>query len=167
MYRHQQSPSPDRSPQQRPPGGLRRIAVQMPVDEPRLTYALLAVIVLIHMYFFSLPLLQQVEFLTRWGKVNDLIREGEYYRLFTSMFLHLNLAHILFNGYALYAFGRDVEALFGHIRFAIIYFLGWRVLFSPMRSRLGRRARSSQSSGRKWCIFTNTATCMARQDGDA
>ena len=101
MYPQQRPPSTEPPPE--PPqqyGGLRRVAVRMPLAEPRLTYALLAVIVLIFMYFLSLPFEGQSEFLTRWAKVNDLIREGEPYRLLTSMFLHLNLMHILFNGYA-------------------------------------------------------------------
>jgi membrane associated rhomboid family serine protease len=32
---------------------------------------------------------------------NQLIAQGEYYRLLTSMFLHIGLIHLLFNSYAL------------------------------------------------------------------
>jgi rhomboid protease GluP len=49
---------------------------------------------------------------------------GEYYRLFTAMFLHIEPAHIFFNGYALYIIGSYIERLFGHARFIVIYFLG-------------------------------------------
>jgi len=123
----------------------------MPLAEPRLTYALLAVIVLIFMYFLSLPFEGQSEFLTRWAKVNDLIREGEPYRLLTSMFLHLNLMHILFNGYALFVIGRDVEALFGHVRFALIYFLGG--LSGSLASFVFTDAPSVGASGAIFAIF--------------
>ena len=98
---------PDQGPDQ-PPRVVRRIAVQMPVAEPRLVYGLLGVIVLIFLYSFSLSPVERNLFFSDWAKVNPAIRDGEYYRLFTSMFLHLNLTHILFNGYALYVLGRDV-----------------------------------------------------------
>lgn len=126
MHRYEPPPSPDRSPApQRPsPPGMRRVAVRMPVAAPRLTYALLGVIVLVFMYTVSMTFDELNRFFGEWAKVNEAIRDGEYYRLFTSMFLHLNLMHIFFNGYALYVFGRDVEAFFGHVRFALIYFLG-------------------------------------------
>ena len=62
---------------------------------------------------------------------NTLIREGalqpyyvaagQWWRLFTAMFLHAGLLHIAFNGYALYAFGGLVESLFGSRRFLGIY----------------------------------------------
>lgn len=123
------TPPPGQSPQdgepgRQPPPGFRRIAVSFPLTRPRLMFILLGINLLIFMYYFSLPRLEQIEFLLEWGKVNEFIVDGEYYRLFTSMFLHLDLTHMLLNGFALYIFGRDVEALFGTPRFAIIYFLG-------------------------------------------
>lgn len=125
-YRYQ-SPPPsdpqhDRSPEPAPPRS--RIAVPMPLGIPRLTYILLAVNVLIFMYTFRMSPLERNLFFVDWGKLNQPIIEGEYYRLFTAMFLHLDIMHMFFNGYALYLLGRLVESLFGTGRFAIIYFLG-------------------------------------------
>ena len=56
-------------------------------------------------------------------KQNDLIANGEYWRLFTAMFLHGNLVHIFFNGYALYALGPSAERFYGTQRFLAIYFI--------------------------------------------
>lgn len=57
-----------------------------------------------------------------------ILQYGEVYRLFTAMFLHFNEMHILFNSLALYSIGRNVERLFGHTRFLLIYLLGaWQV----------------------------------------
>ncbi|MBI5959589.1 MAG: rhomboid family intramembrane serine protease [Chloroflexi bacterium] len=98
--------------------------VGLMLAEPRLTFVLLGVNVLIFMYFFSLSADHQLQFFMDWAKINELIKEGEYYRLFTSMFLHLNLPHLLMNAYSLYILGRDVESLFGIERFAVIYLLG-------------------------------------------
>jgi rhomboid protease GluP len=57
------------------------------------------------------------------AKVNDLIAGGEYWRLLTATFLHANLIHIFFNGYALYALGPEAERIYGTRRFLALYFL--------------------------------------------
>ena len=49
------------------------------------------------------------------------IAQGEIWRLFTCMFLHVTPLHILFNSYVLFIMGRDAEAFFGSLRFAVIY----------------------------------------------
>jgi membrane associated rhomboid family serine protease len=51
------------------------------------------------------------------------IVEGQYWRLFTSMFLHGGLVHLAFNAYALWIFGRVMEEEFGRFRFALLYLL--------------------------------------------
>jgi len=143
-------PSGD-SPEPPQPSGVRRVAVRMAVAEPRLTYVLLGVIVLIFFYFFSLSAREQIFFLNDWAKINEAIRDGQYYRLFTSMFLHLNLTHLIFNGYALFVLGRDVEALFGTPRFAIIYLLGG--LSGSLASFIFTDAPSVGASGAIFAIF--------------
>ncbi len=151
MLRRYQPNHEDQSPQPPPPPGPRRIAVRMPVAEPRLTYILLAIIVVIGLYTFTLPIDARNQFFTDWAKINGPIRNGEYYRLFTSMFLHLNLMHLLFNGYALYIIGRDVESLFGSVRFALIYFLGG--LSGSLASFVFVSAPSLGASGAIFAIF--------------
>jgi len=46
----------------------------------------------------------------------------EYYRLFTSMLLHIGFSHLAFNSLSLYIFGSRIEKYFGHARFVLIYF---------------------------------------------
>ncbi len=48
---------------------------------------------------------------------------GQYWRLFTTMFLHAGLLHIGFNAYALWLFGQVVEGVFGRTRFILIFFV--------------------------------------------
>lgn len=152
MVQHYQSPPPnDQPPPRQMPPGLQRIAVRLPVAPPRLMYVLLASIVLIGLYTFSLPFDDRMRFFTDWAKINELIRDGEYYRLLTSMFLHLNITHLLFNGYALYVIGRDVELLFGTVRFALIYFLGG--LSGALASFVFTSAPSVGASGAIFAIF--------------
>jgi membrane associated rhomboid family serine protease len=47
--------------------------------------------------------------------------EGEYWRLFTPMFLHAGLLHIAFNGWVLWVFGTQVERAFGSARMLAIF----------------------------------------------
>jgi rhomboid protease GluP len=56
-------------------------------------------------------------------KVNELIVQGEYWRLITPMFLHGGLLHIGFNMYFLYNIGPGLENRFGRGRFLLLYFL--------------------------------------------
>ena len=62
--------------------------------------------------------------LLRFGAMfGPLIANGEYWRLFTAMFLHVGFMHLLFNGIGLLIFGRLLERIFGHYRFTTIYVL--------------------------------------------
>src|SRR3954471_4183864 len=47
----------------------------------------------------------------------------EYYRLFTSMFLHYGVTHILFNMLALFYVGPTLERILGPVRFSVVYLL--------------------------------------------
>lgn len=55
------------------------------------------------------------------AKVNVLIEAGQYWRLFTSMFIHIGFTHLLFNTYALIALGKFTEQIFSHSKFIYIY----------------------------------------------
>ena len=46
---------------------------------------------------------------------------GEWYRLFTSGFLHYGLMHVFFNMFLLYQLGSVLEQAFGQARFAALY----------------------------------------------
>ncbi len=54
---------------------------------------------------------------------NSLVLQGQYWRLFTAMFLHGSIMHIFLNMLSLFFIGRIVEALYGPVRYLTIYFL--------------------------------------------
>jgi rhomboid protease GluP len=47
----------------------------------------------------------------------------EWWRLFTSMFLHIGITHLIFNMFALYVFAPPLERLLGKGKYAILYVL--------------------------------------------
>lgn len=57
------------------------------------------------------------------AKVNNLILQGQVWRFFTSMFIHIGFFHLAFNLYALWVLGTFCEERFGHRRFLFIYLL--------------------------------------------
>lgn len=50
--------------------------------------------------------------------------DGEYYRLFTAMFLHFNIGHLVNNMITIFMFGNTMEPLLGKVRTALVYLLG-------------------------------------------
>ena len=52
------------------------------------------------------------------------VDNGEWYRIFTHMFLHADTGHLFNNMLMLAAVGYSIEDDFGHIKFSIIYFVG-------------------------------------------
>jgi len=62
--------------------------------------------------------------ITRYGEwPNGIHYEHQYYRLFDSMFLHLNFIHIAGNMLALLIVGPAVEVLLGRTRFGALYLI--------------------------------------------
>lgn len=66
-----------------------------------------------------------VENLIRFGAfVPPYIKEfNEYYRYITSIFMHIGFTHLLFNGYALYIFGTQIERLMGHKKYLLFFLI--------------------------------------------
>lgn len=54
---------------------------------------------------------------------SPLVRQGEWWRLLTVMFLHANAIHILLNGFNMYILGKQLEALYGPLRYTAIFFI--------------------------------------------
>jgi rhomboid protease GluP len=136
-------PQPKRHPleeQPTPPQKIgqprQRINLRIPAVSPTVTYGL----IVINFILFTIRALSPSwdDTLFFWGADNArlVLVQREYYRLFTSMFLHAGIytgsgrfaleysLHILSNMYILYAVGISLERVFGHTRFLIIYLLG-------------------------------------------
>jgi len=55
------------------------------------------------------------------GLTEDLLAQGEWYRLVTSGFLHFGVFHLLMNMVLLYQLGQLLEPALGHLRFGLTY----------------------------------------------
>ena len=51
------------------------------------------------------------------------VNNGAYWQILTSMFLHGNLFHILFNMYGLYIFGKPINKMWGDLKFYLFYLM--------------------------------------------
>ncbi|TKX29051.1 rhomboid family intramembrane serine protease [Campylobacter sp. MIT 12-8780] len=56
--------------------------------------------------------------------LNLAFKDGFYWQLLSSMFLHANLTHLALNMITLYQFGFVLERYLGSLRFALLYILG-------------------------------------------
>lgn len=93
--------------------------------KPILTY----ILILINVIVFALMYIygngsEDIETLKNFGaNYIPLVKSGEYIRLITSAFVHIGIIHLLSNMYALYVIGRQVEQLYGRMKYILIYFI--------------------------------------------
>ena len=104
----------------------------------------------------------QLAFLTGMKLPLQVGELGQWWRLLTSAFVHMDWSHMLFNGYGLYVMGPLVERFYGKSRWVVIY--GVSALLSGLASYLLSDTMSGGASGdiyglgaRCWCLATSTA----------
>jgi len=97
----------------------------IPLSKPFVTYVLLGMIVIIWLLMEVAGGSTSTEVLIKFGANSGghILLQQEYWRLFTSMFLHIGFAHLAFNSYALFIFGVEMERIYGPGRFVIVYIL--------------------------------------------
>lgn len=108
------------------------IRVRLPFSVPYVTYTLIAVAIVFYILqvasviFFGYPVsFTNMDWLELFGaRINEFIRAGQLWRLFTPALLHGSITHIFFNMYALFSLGTGLERYFGHRRFLLLYVLG-------------------------------------------
>jgi rhomboid protease GluP len=91
------------------------------------TFALIAVNVAVTLVLSALAPIDDVTLARAGALFRPAIHAGEWWRLFTAMFLHAGLLrelHLIINMYGLYLLGRFIEDVFGPARFLAVYFIG-------------------------------------------
>lgn len=90
--------------------------------KPFFTYIFIALQLMVFFIMEMAGGTQDTENLIRFGaKYNPLIVEGEWWRFFTPIVIHIGFLHLLMNTFALYFLGPAVERIFGSARFLFIY----------------------------------------------
>ena len=97
-----------------------------------ITRILVAINILVYIYicwlayknygFINISTMTQVISAKGGLVVDDIINHHQYYRLFTSLFLHFSFWHLATNMLTLYFIGNFVESLIGKIRYFLLYF---------------------------------------------
>ena len=92
---------------------------------PLFSYSLIVLNVLVFVYEASLAPEALEQFIFNYGAIPAEIEKGQYlYTLFTSMFLHGGIMHLVGNMLFLWIFADNIEATIGNFRFLIFYLLG-------------------------------------------
>ncbi len=104
--------------------GFQVLPSDLPQFSPLVTYVIIGLTVLVYIAQLGSPYLFGYDLPAALGmKVNELIAQGELWRLLTPLLLHGSLLHIGFNMYALNVIGPGLERSFGHRRFLLLYLL--------------------------------------------
>jgi len=91
------------------------------------TYILIAINVLVYIYTSVVGgnfLSTSDSMVFTYGQVNAFVFQGAYWQLFTSMFIHATIAHIVGNMLFLLIFGLRGEEMFSLPEYLGIYFIG-------------------------------------------
>jgi membrane associated rhomboid family serine protease len=114
------------------------------------------------------PMRPSIDSLIQWGaNYGPKTTQGEWWRLFTCMFLHIGILHLLFNMLALWNVGGFMERLLGSTGFVVLYLLAGllgsvaSVAWNPFVVSLVPRALFSASMGvysPSWCAIV---TCSS------
>ncbi|NLK98999.1 MAG: rhomboid family intramembrane serine protease [Epulopiscium sp.] len=106
-----------------------RIKRKIPLKERSsntvLTYGLIGINIVIWLLMELNGGSQDVNTLLSFGANEPflVLKRDQYWRLVTSMFLHIGLSHLLYNSFALYLFGTRIERYYGKIKYLLIYFI--------------------------------------------
>jgi rhomboid protease GluP len=101
------------------------VAVKMPDTKPVLAYTIMGITILVYLLQMASQYLIGSDIPMIWGmKSNDVIVQGQYWRLITPVLLHGSILHLVFNMYALNIFGPNLEKNMGHWRFLALYLIG-------------------------------------------
>jgi len=94
--------------------------------KPVVTYSLIVinVILFLLMYIFGSGSEDGLTLIMFGANQRNFVLDlHQYHRLITSCFLHIGILHLLFNNYALYVIGSQVENFYGKAKYILIYLI--------------------------------------------
>lgn len=94
---------------------MRRLSAQ------RLSGLIVGANVIVFLLMLATGAPQATRTLVRFGALVRPLPETEWWRLLSSMFVHIGLLHLVFNMFALTIFGPPIEERYGKVRFLALY----------------------------------------------
>ena len=134
------------------------------------TILLAAVNVIVFLVLSFLGMTEDGEFMLKHGAmyVPYLIQRGEYYRLFSSMFLHFGIEHLFNNMLLLLFLGDTLEEIVGKWKYLVIYIGGGmagNLLSVVMDCRSGSAAVSAGASGAVFAVIGGILIILVKNGG--
>ncbi|KRN32694.1 membrane-associated serine protease [Lactobacillus selangorensis] len=92
-------------------------------DWPFMTYGIIAICVVVFLVETMWPggSTNAQTLMALGANVAPLVKNGQPWRLFTAMWLHIGFMHLLLNMVSLYYVGINLERIYGHAKFLLIY----------------------------------------------
>ena len=131
---------------------------------------IVAINVLVFVIFSIIGNTEDAQFMLAHGACfAPLVEEGEVYRLFTAMFLHFGVEHLIGNMLLLIFLGDTLERVVGPVRYLMIYLLGGlggNVLSCYIAIRQKNYAVSAGASGALFAVIGALVYLVLRKKGD-
>ncbi|WP_234396938.1 rhomboid family intramembrane serine protease [Bacillus massiliglaciei] len=90
--------------------------------KPFFTYVFIFLQMVMYLFMWADGGTTNPETLIAYGaKYTPAIADGEWWRFFTPIIIHIGFIHLLMNTVTLYLIGSDVERIYGRMRFLVIY----------------------------------------------
>ena len=134
-----------------------------------LTYVLIIVNIVIYVFtsFFSGGILETSQrIMEDYGQLNSAMFEGQIWRLFTALFIHANIIHVLGNSFFLLIFGLRAENLFSMREYLFTYFF-CGVIGGSLSLLLGPNVVSVGASGAIFGLLGATMIYIRRIIGQS
>ena len=102
----------------------------------------------------------------QYGQANSLVMEGWYWQLFTAMFIHMDIIHLLGNMFFLFIFGFRAEEMFNVKEYLFIYFASG-LAGNLLTLLFGPKMVSAGASGAIFGLFGACAIYIRRAIGQS
>lgn len=135
----------------------------------KVTLSIAAVNILIFLFFTVIGDTEDGYFMLNHGACfTPAILQGEYYRLFTGMFLHFGLEHLIYNMVCLIFMGDILESILGPVKYLVIYLAGGlagNLLSMAIDLHTGEYAVSAGASGSIFAVIGALLYVVIRNKG--
>lgn len=103
----------------------KRVEKIFSMKKPLITWSVMVICIIIFIltYIIGRGIVDSQALILLGANATELTKNGDYYRLITSIFLHVGIIHLICNMYSLYVIGPQVESFYGKIKYIIIFII--------------------------------------------